>query len=229
MHASRPHPQVPKPLALDSPVAELPGIGPKRAQALAERGLATIEDVLFHLPSRYQDWRERRRIAELEPGLVAVVEGTLGNIRERPMPGPRWRRLVTATLTDAANAKLRLVWFNLPAYMRGRMLEGQTVAAYGRVSAASDDQIEMVHPELRQQLDTELDKDLDGDTHPIRPVYRLGDAIPQRLYAGVVSRALHDTASSVKGAIPQSRRSPCNFPHSARRWNIYTVRRPTPT
>jgi hypothetical protein len=37
------------------------------------------------------------------------------------MPGARWRRLVTAALTDAAGAQLRLVWFNLPSHMRGEM------------------------------------------------------------------------------------------------------------
>ena len=109
------------------------GIGPKRAEALNARGIITVEDLLFHLPARYQDWRDRRPIAQLEPGTIAVVEGTLSDVRERPMPGARWRRLVTASLTDAAGAQLRLVWFNLPSYMRGKMPDGLRVAAYGRV------------------------------------------------------------------------------------------------
>ena len=104
------------------------GIGPKRAEALAGRGISTVEDLLLYLPSKYQDWRDRRPIAALEAGIVCVVEGTLSNVRERPMPGARWRRLVTAMLNDAAGAQLRLVWFNLPSYMRGKMPEGLRVA-----------------------------------------------------------------------------------------------------
>src|SRR5208337_1019814 len=96
------------PPALKTAVSAMTGIGPKRAEALANRGIATVEDLLFHLPARYQDWRDRRLIAQLEPGAVSVVEGTLSNVRERPMPGARWRRLVTAALTDAAGAQLRL-------------------------------------------------------------------------------------------------------------------------
>ncbi len=138
-----------KPLTLKTPIAAMAGIGPKRAEALNNKGIITIEDLLFHLPARYQDWRERRTIAQLEPGTIAVVEGTLSGVRERPMPGARWRRLVTASLTDAAGAQLRLVWFNLPSYMRGKMPDGLRVAAYGRVTKAADEHVEMVQPELR--------------------------------------------------------------------------------
>src|SRR5260221_14359475 len=87
-----------KPLSLKSPIAAMTGIGPKRAEALEAKGIRIVEDLLFHLPARYQDWRERRKVGELEAGSIAVVEGVLSGVRERPMPGARWRRLVTAWL-----------------------------------------------------------------------------------------------------------------------------------
>ncbi|HVN63904.1 MAG TPA: hypothetical protein VMT58_04665, partial [Candidatus Binataceae bacterium] len=62
-------------IKLDTPVGAIPGIGPKRAAALEARGLATAGEILFHLPARYQDWRERTPIEELRPGVTAVVEG----------------------------------------------------------------------------------------------------------------------------------------------------------
>src|SRR5580704_7808258 len=161
-------------ISLKPPIAAMAGIGPKRAEALAAKGIRTVEDLLFHLPARYQDWRDRRAIAQLEPGTVAVVEGTLSGVRERPMPGARWRRLVTASLTDAAGAQLRLVWFNLPSYMRGKMPDGLRVAAYGKVSHAADDRVEMLQPELRSESN-----DTAG---PIRSVYRLPEPMPGRLY-----------------------------------------------
>jgi ATP-dependent DNA helicase RecG len=186
-------------LSLSSPLDQIPGIGPKRAQALADRGIATIEDVLFHLPSRYQDWRTHSTIAQLVPGTSVVVEGVLSAVRERPMRGSRWRRLVSATLTDAAGAKLQLVWFNLPSYMRGRMPEGQQVAVFGRVTQSDDGALEMLHPELRvESADSE---------EPIRPVYRLPDAMPQRLYAAVVKRAVAEAVDRVPDAIPDQLRS----------------------
>jgi ATP-dependent DNA helicase RecG len=195
----RTQPQIAHALSLGSPIAEISGIGPKRAQALAERGIATVEDVLFHLPSRYQDWRERSTIAELVPGVTAVVEGILSGVRERPMRGSRWRRLVTATLTDARGAKLRLVWFNLPPYMRGRMPEGQAVAVFGRVTQGEDNELEMMHPELRAETN--------AGEEPIRPVYRVPDAMPQRLYATVVARAVSEAADEATDAIPDELRA----------------------
>ncbi len=190
-----------KPLTLKSPIAAMAGIGPKRAEALNARGIITVEDLLFHLPARYQDWRDRRPIAQLEPGTIAVVEGTLSNVRERPMPGARWRRLVTASLTDAAGAQLRLVWFNLPSYMRGKMPNGLRVAAYGRVSKAADGHVEMAQPELRSEASS--DGTYNDKGGPIRPVYRLPEAMPQRLYGSLVGTALDQAAGSIKGAIPQ--------------------------
>jgi len=180
------------------------GIGPKRAEALNARGIISVEDLLFHLPARYQDWRDRRPIAQLEAGTIAVVEGTLSNVRERPMPGARWRRLVTASLTDAAGAQLRLVWFNLPSYMRGKMPNGLRVAAYGRVSKAADEHVEMIQPELRSEAN-----DTGG---PLRPVYRLPEAMPQRLYASMVGIALDQAADSIKGAIPEPQRIAAELP-----------------
>ena len=55
-------------LGIDSPVAAMPGIGPKRAAALEARGIATAGDLIFHLPARYQDWRERTPLKICAPG-----------------------------------------------------------------------------------------------------------------------------------------------------------------
>jgi|YelNatPaOPRAMG01_1025707.scaffolds.fasta_scaffold05884_7 ATP-dependent DNA helicase RecG len=185
-------------LKLGSPLAELAGVGPRRAQALAGRGLHTVEDLLFHLPARYQDWRERVPLAALRPGIVAVVEGTLERVRERPMRGARWRRLVTATLVDDSGARLKLVWFNLPAYMSGRLPQGRRVAALGRVVEGADGQLEMAHPEIAAP-DA-------ADGAPIRPIYRLPEGINQRMFAKFVAHALEEVAGAVRGAIPEELR-----------------------
>src|SRR5262249_54299315 len=125
-------------LTPDSAISVLSGIGPKRAEALAERHLVTLRDLVFHLPSRYQDWRERATLADLRAGTSAVVEGELGEIKERPMRRARWRRLASGWLSDATGTRVRLVWFNLPSYMRGRMPAGQRVLAHGRVTENSE-------------------------------------------------------------------------------------------
>jgi ATP-dependent DNA helicase RecG len=187
----------PKPLELSSLVAGLPGIGPKRAAALEARGIVTASDLIFHLPARYQDWRERTPAKDLRPGIVAVVEGDLGKIVERPMRGSRWRSLASGWL-DVGGRRIRLVWFNLPAYMRGYLPGGQRVLVRGRVTASSDDgredQIEILQPEVHSLAH--------GDPKPIRPVYRLPTIVGQRLFAGIVARVLEEAGASIPGAVP---------------------------
>jgi ATP-dependent DNA helicase RecG len=184
-------------LRISSPVAGMAGIGPKRAMALEARGIVTVGDLLFHLPARYQDWRERTLDRDLRAGNVVVVEGDLGKISERPMRGSRWRRLATGWL-NVSGKQIRVVWFNLPAYMRGYLPCGERVLVRGRVTAGTDSGIEIVQPELHPLSD--------GKPKAIRPVYRLPSIVGQRLFARLVARALAETAESIRGALPEQLR-----------------------
>jgi ATP-dependent DNA helicase RecG len=171
----------------------MPGIGPKRATALEARAIASVGDLIFHLPVRYQDWRERSSAKDLRVGNVVVVEGQLGKISERPMRGSRWRRLASGWL-NVGGRQIRVVWFNLPAYMRGYLPGGERVLVRGRVAAGADDSIEILQPELHQLSE--------GEPKGIRPVYRLPSIVGQRLFAGLVARALVETSDSIHGALP---------------------------
>ena len=64
------------------------------------------------------------------------------------MRGTRWRRMATGWLEGAGGARLRVVWFNLPAYMKGRMPDGERVVMHGRVSEAPTAALEIMHPEV---------------------------------------------------------------------------------
>jgi len=77
---------------LAASLVEVAGVGPKRLAVLQERGLSTFLDALYHLPRRYEDLRRRDRIADLRPGVMAIIEGTLDKLQTRPMREMRWRR-----------------------------------------------------------------------------------------------------------------------------------------
>ena len=113
------------------------------------------------------------------------------------MRGSRWRRLASGWL-DVGGQGIRVVWFNLPAYMRGYLPGGERVLVRGRVSAVSEDgredQIEIVQPEVHPLSQ--------GDPKPIRPVYRLPATVGQRIFSSIVARALAEVGSSISGAIP---------------------------
>jgi ATP-dependent DNA helicase RecG len=187
------------PLEMQTPLSALSGVGPKRAAALADRGITTVAELLSNLPLHYQDWRSRTPLKELIPGTSAVVEGRLVGLKERPMRGMRWRRMATAHLEDAGGTQVRVVWFNLPAYMKGRMPAGERVVMHGRVGAAADGKSEIVHPEV-YPLES-------GEPPAVRPVYGLPAEIGQRVYAGLVAQALAALGGRIEGAMPAAIRA----------------------
>ncbi|MBF6567403.1 MAG: ATP-dependent DNA helicase RecG [Candidatus Binataceae bacterium] len=179
-------------LRLETPVAALNGIGPKRAAALADRGIVTVFDLILNLPARYQDWRARTPWSELSPGLTVIVEGVLDDLRSRPMRGSRWRKIVTGWLRDETAPPLRLVWFNLASHTN--LPGGERVAVHGKICEASDGTLEIAHPEILRLSE--------GIARPVRPLYRIPREIPQRLYADVAGRAASELSSKLSGAVP---------------------------
>ena len=63
---------------LAAPTTSIKGIGPALAAALAERGLVTVEDLLWFVPRR---WLDARAVAELTAALAAAVAGDRLNVR----------------------------------------------------------------------------------------------------------------------------------------------------
>ena len=61
--------------ALQLPLDTLKGIGPVRAAQLAGRGLATVEDLLYHLPFRYEDRRDVAAVSSAVPGGEPCLRG----------------------------------------------------------------------------------------------------------------------------------------------------------
>jgi ATP-dependent DNA helicase RecG len=166
--------------ALRTAIASVVGIGPKRAVALQSRNIATLADAILHLPYRYVDLRNRNIIAELRPGTDAIVEGRLESVNIRPRRYGNFRSASSARLVDAENRKIKIVWFNLPAYTQFPI--GEPVLVCGKVTVGSDGAIELVHPEINRLSG--------GEVPPIRPVYSLPKEVPQRLFATVVTTAL---------------------------------------
>ena len=60
---------------LSTPLQFLKGVGPRRAADLKRAGLVTVEDLLYHLPFRYEDRSHMQPIASLRPGVRTAVLG----------------------------------------------------------------------------------------------------------------------------------------------------------
>jgi ATP-dependent DNA helicase RecG len=128
-------------LEIDSPLTELRGIGPVRAEALAAVGLRTVRDLLHLLPFRYEDRRELTSICEIaDEGAYSLVVrvGDLKRIRVRR----RGLSIVKGWLEDETG-RLPAVWFNRP-YLTRQVEEEELYLIHGGVRRRGD-RLEMMN------------------------------------------------------------------------------------
>jgi ATP-dependent DNA helicase RecG len=115
---------------LATEVQFLKGVGPKNAKSFNKLGLATVEDVLFHVPRRYEDRRHLPPISNIRPGQWVTVKGRLTHVEGRPTRGGMV--ILKAVVRDGTGT-VNLTWFNQPWIKR--QLEGYKgeIIAYGQV------------------------------------------------------------------------------------------------
>ena len=133
------------PLALDTPLVYLKGVGPARAAMLTGKGLETVEDLLHYFPFRYEDRSNLKPISQLAPGEMATV---IAEVRSAKLSGFRRRNLglFEAKFTDASRAILLGKWFH-GAYLADRLTPGTRVALFGKVEFDSyRGELQMMHP-----------------------------------------------------------------------------------
>jgi len=123
------------------PVSSLKGVGPKLAEKLKRLGLHTVQDVLFHLPLRYQDRTRVLRMGGLRPGMEAVVEGEI----ELADVVFRGRRSLICRVSDGTG-HLHLRFFYFSAAQQANLTRGRRLRLFGEVRFGPAG-LEMIHPE----------------------------------------------------------------------------------
>jgi len=126
-----------------TPVQYVKGIGPRLAEVLAAKGIATVDDLLHYLPFRYEDRLNPRSVAELRAGEMATGIAEVRNsglFRTRRMP-------IFQLTVGQGRTKLKCIWFNA-AYLQGRFQAGQMLALYGKVEEDRDGELQIVQPQF---------------------------------------------------------------------------------
>ena len=184
--------------SLNTPVMYVRGVGPRVAEMLAAKGIQTAEDLLYHLPFRYEDRQNPRSLDELKPGemasVIAEVRGAI-LLRTRKMP--------IFELTLGQNRKaLKCIWFNA-GYLNGKFNAGQTVAVFGRVEPSRSSQnFKMIQPQFEVLPDASDDAETRLlEVGRITPVYEsLGG---NRLTSRWQRKVIFNLLESVRGAVPE--------------------------
>lgn len=162
------------------PLNSLSGVGASQAGKLAKLGLVTVQDLLLHLPLRYEDRTQLYAINDLLPNIYATVEG---EVLQSDISFGR-KRMLTCQISDGSGI-LTLRFFNFNAGMKNSLSPGKRVTAYGEVKRGQRG-AEIIHPEYRIQGDhsgVELQETL-------TPVYSTTEGIRQATLRNLTDQAL---------------------------------------
>jgi ATP-dependent DNA helicase RecG len=131
-------------LTLETPVQFVKGIGPAIAKMLGEKGIATVEDLLLHLPFRYEDRLNPRSLAELQSGeTVSVIAEVRGAVLLRTKRMPLFEMTVGQGVTS-----MKCLWFH-GAWLEGKFHTGQMLALYGKVEPSRSGRgFKMIQPQF---------------------------------------------------------------------------------
>ncbi|MGH9676811.1 MAG: DEAD/DEAH box helicase, partial [Candidatus Acidiferrum sp.] len=207
-------------LELSTPVQYVKGIGPRIAEALAVKGISTVEDLLYYLPFRYEDRLNPRTIAELQPGemasLIAEVRTSM-LFRTRRMP-------IFEITVGQGRTSLKCLWFH-GSYLKDKFKPGQRLALYGKVEASTRGRggLQMIQPQFEvlgeageEDAETEGKQAASLEIGRIVPIYETaaGGKLTSRWFRRTIHSALEqfireeqvakDAAAAANGRLPET-------------------------
>ncbi|MXV31051.1 ATP-dependent DNA helicase RecG [Aeromonas veronii] len=162
------------------PLDSLKGVGSKMLEKLERLGLATVQDLLFHLPLRYEDRTQVWPIGDLPPGLHGAVEG---EIQDTQLVMGR-RRMMVCRISDGTGT-LTLRFFNFTAAQKNSLAAGRLIRCFGEVRPGKYG-LEMAHPEYKL-----LGEEQVGQTEEaLTPVYPTTEGLRQLTLRNLTDQAL---------------------------------------
>ena len=188
--------------AAGSPTSALPGVGPTRADELRKFGLETIDDLLYHVPFRYDDRRLLRRAGELHAGDTASTVLEIRSVNQRTV-GKGGKRAILSALAGDDTGTIELLWYHQIRWFRSRLKPGGRWLVHGRVERGYDVALRIVHPELEAVDDGE-----GGGAGPPRivPVYEKPTAMPVSTMRRIVHAAVDAAARLAPDVVPAAAR-----------------------
>ncbi|QSA99176.1 ATP-dependent DNA helicase RecG [Methylococcus sp. EFPC2] len=172
------------------PVTALKGVGERVRQLLDKLHLHSVQDLLFHLPLRYEDRSYLTPIGGLQTGVHAQVEGRV-ELSEVTAKG---RRALVCRVADGSGL-LNLRFFHFTAAQMGKLSRGARVRCYGEPREGYYG-LEMVHPDWQVLAE--------GEDHPLghtlTPIYPLTEGLHQKSLRRLIEQAL-DLALNSSGLV----------------------------
>jgi len=174
------------------PVASLRGVGPALAEKLEKLGVTQVQDLLFVLPSRYEDRTQISQIGAVRHGMRAVVEGEI----QLTEVAYRRRRQLLCRITDGTGS-LTLRFFYFSGAQQAGLARGTRLRCFGEVRRGPLG-LEIVHPEYRR-----IGEVSDALEEVLTPIYPTTEGVPQPRLRSLIDLALQEAErSGVRDWIP---------------------------
>jgi ATP-dependent DNA helicase RecG len=165
---------------LASDLRELRGVGPRLESSLNQLGIHTVEDLLFHLPLRYEDRTRVHPIGSLYPGARVQIEGEIEHsaiVRHR-------RAMLVVVLSDGTG-RITLRFFHFRAAQQKQLSRGTRIRCYGEVRGGFQG-LEIIHPSYKRLLNPQDEAVSDRLT----PVYPTVEGLGQSSWIALTDQAV---------------------------------------
>jgi len=199
--AVKKHEEAARPRPVNMPVNRLWGVSDRRAQVLRNLGIETVEQLLRHYPRRYEDRRQLRKIADLQPGQYVCVAGeVLGAGATRPGT----IRGYTIVPFGDDTGTIYLGWWNQP-FRKSQFKPGTQLVVSGTVR------------EYYHRLSIQVDEyEVVRGREPIHvgrivPIYPLTEGIYQTQMRSLIYRAVQSHAQGIPEILPAAIRQKRNL------------------
>src|SRR5437763_13137359 len=197
-------------MSLSTEVRMIKGVGPQRAELLAERGIHTLEDLLGYLPFRYEDRIHFSKVKDIQPN------GTY-TIRARVMSGQairtmRFRRdaIYHLLVQDEAGGLLPCKFFH-GGYLEGRLKPGQFLILHGKaeIDKLRPARLEMINPQIEVLSSEELDS---TEVGRIVPIYEAIGTFGSRQIRRAMYAAVRLVDHRMPDVLPEALRARLGYP-----------------
>ncbi len=191
-------------------LAALPGVGPKKAEGFARRGLERVSDLLFWLPSRYEDRRRVVTVAELKVGQTATFVAEVKLVDWVPTRrGGRFGKIFQAVVGDDESI-VTLKWFRGGEAIAQSVVKGRFLLVSGEVKRYRFSK-ELIHPDVEVVATPESGAAAATETHAARadlarvvPVYAAPEGVNPRTLRRLIGEAVEAYSDLVTGHLPES-------------------------
>ncbi|MBU1062154.1 MAG: ATP-dependent DNA helicase RecG [Candidatus Omnitrophica bacterium] len=176
------------------------GVGPSRLKLLNRLGIETVEDLLYYIPSRYEDRSKIKPVAEVKPGSFETIKAKVLTFGDRTTK--KGMNIFKVAMGDATGV-IHAVWFNQP-YMKDKFKIGQELILYGKVENINKLRYSVRGLQINNPEYEILTGTKDDSVHMGRivPIYRLTENLNQHWLRNILNFTVTHYIDGIKDLLP---------------------------